>query len=73
MYKIIDSKKIKIPKEIHNKNYKIKESFFYPLTESEKERVSTEVMVDNTNNNIIGYIKIKLDKETIGIVNIYKK
>ena len=30
-------------------------------------------MVDNTNNNIIGYIKIKLDKETIGIVNIYKK
>lgn len=73
MYKIIDSKKIKIPKEIHNKNYKIKESFFYPLTESEKERVSTEVMIDNTNNNIIGYIKIKLDKETIGIVNIYKK
>lgn len=73
MYKIIDKNNFKISNELYEGEVKIKESFFYPLTKSEKKLVSTKVILDKAENNILGHIKIEMNKNTIGIINIYKR
>lgn len=73
MYKIIDKENFKISKEMYEGEIKIKESFYYPLTKNEKKSITTEIILENENNDILGYIKIKMNDNTIGIVNIYKQ
>ena len=73
LYKIIDKDNFSYNKKIFSNDIYLKESFYYPLKESELDRVSTIVKVNNNNNKIGGNISIKLDNKEIGSVNIYKK
>lgn len=73
LYKIIDKDNFFYNKKIFSNDIYLKESFYYPLKESELDRVSTIVKVNNNNNKVSGNISIKLDNKEIGSVNIYKK
>ena len=55
MYKIIDKNNFKISNELYEGEVKIKESFFYPLTKSEKKLVST-----NSNDEVFNFIIRKM-------------
>lgn len=74
-YTIIDKKEFKLENSIYKKDAYIKESFIYPLTKSEKEKIKTTIILlkDEEIKDIIGYIEIFLDEEKIGQVNIYKE
>lgn len=72
MYKIIDKKNIQSYLNTKKQKYKISENFFYPIKSSEKELISTEVtMYETEQSEIAGHIRIKLKEEIIGTVNIY--
>lgn len=73
MYKIIDKEKFKISKEIYDGKVSIKESYYYPLTENEKDNITTEIIINKQEPEIIGYINVKLYEKTIGTINIYKQ
>ena len=52
----------------------LKDSFYYPWTKDEIDKVSTLVRInDNKNSNVAGKINVYLDKKEIGQVPIYKK
>lgn len=73
-YKIVDKKKFSIGKEFIKDNVYIKKSFYYPLTDEEKEKIKTIVKIEKKNyKNKIGYIDILLNNTHIGKVDIYVK
>ena len=52
----------------------IKESFYYPLSKDEQDRVTTLVKITGERKNKkVGEVIIKLDDKEIGKLNIYKK
>lgn len=76
-YKIIDKNTFHISDDYYQSNVYIKDSFSYPLKESEVENVSTKVTLEKerkrTDGEQVGVIEIKLAKDTIGTVPIYIK
>ena len=74
MYKIIDKNNFKISKELYSGKIKLSNSFYYPLTNKEKQNIKTEITIleQTKATSQIGYVKIKLGENVIGIVDIYK-
>ena len=74
-YLLLDKNNFKIDKNFCNKEVYLKESFSYPLTDLEVDKVKTVLSLENKNskNKIVGNINIYLDKELIGRVDIYQK
>ena len=69
-YIVVDKNKFKF----NNKSLYLKNSFKYPLTKSESNRIVTSVnLYDNPVSDSYGYVLVKLDDKVIGSVNIYKK
>lgn len=57
-----------------NDNLYIKESFSYPLTEKEKNNITTKIdMNKETKNNIKGYLYVYLDDQIIKKIDVYSK
>lgn len=77
MYKVLNHKKFKIDNAYYPDDVYIKEDFFYPLTEDEKEKVQVEVhltKLDNyKNNDIVGVIQVKLDGKVVHAQNVHVK
>lgn len=76
-YTIIDKDEFKIDKEYFKDKLYIKESFKYPLTKNETEKIQTIVKIEKTknykNNDKVGHIEITLDNEILKKINIYVK
>lgn len=74
-YIIINKNNFKTNKQIYNGAATIKESFVYPLTETEKKQITTEIhlLKKQDISKKIGYIDIKLKDKKIGKVFIYKQ
>ena len=73
--KIVDQNSIKdIIKNTKEKIY-IKNDFTFPLTTEEVSQIKTEVILFDKKDilNQIGYVRIKLNNQIIGKVNLYKK
>ena len=71
MYKIIDKDNFKISHAEYD-SPTLTESFYYPLTNSEKQEISTEIIFyAQQQHNKIGYINIKLKDKKIGSLEIY--
>ena len=72
-YVIVDRKRFKILSSSNSKYY-LKKSFCYPLSKKEIDSLKTVVNIKtNQNNNSVGTIKVFLEEEEIGKLNIYKK
>ena len=71
-YKIIDKNNFNVTDESNNKLY-IKKDFYYPLTQSELNKIKTVVYLKNINSTQKGVITIYLKKEKIGSIPIYKE
>ena len=70
-YKIIDKNTFKIPNNNTN-NYYLKNNVYYPLTNKEKDKINTKIIIENK-DNILGKISISLNNKVIHEENIYKK
>ena len=71
-YTIIDKNTFYIDKNFYKEHLYLKESFIYPLKESELNQITTRVELVNTNKQV-GQIKIYLKNNQIGEVPIYKR
>ncbi len=71
-YLVLDKKNFKIPKSLTSCNYYIKKNFFYPITENEKDKIKTKIIIDNK-DNVLGRISISLEDKVIHEENIYKE
>lgn len=73
LYKIIDKETFKIPESLYQGKYELKSSFIYPVSKDEISHITTEIVILNKKiDRTIGYVNIKLNDKTIGIVDIYK-
>lgn len=74
-YKIVDEKTIKIDDNFFKDKIYIKESFQYPLTDKEKDLVKVIATLNKNkkykNKDIVGNVRVLLDKEEIFKTNIY--
>lgn len=76
LYTIIDKNNFKMDSNFVDSEVYINESFSYPLSEAELDKVTTVVKINSKLNNkdkIVGNIIIKLDDLEIGKIDIYKK
>lgn len=73
-YNIIDKNNFYIDSSLVDRKLYIKDSFSYPLRESEINNVSTIVKIakNATKDNIIGKVIIKLDNKDIGSIDIFE-
>lgn len=73
-YKIVDKNHFSIDKEFVDEDIYLKESFYYPLKESEVEQVKTIVsFINHPSTSVIGKIQIYLNEDKIGSIDIYKQ
>ena len=74
-YTIINKENFRISKEWYDGNLYIKESFSYPLTNDEIDKIITEISIDKITrkNSKVGRITIKLDNQIIGNIDIYNQ
>lgn len=74
-YKILNSKKFKIDDSYYPDEIYIKNDFYYPLTEDEKDRVKVEVKLTKLNHyrndDSVGIVIVKLDDEEINSQKVY--
>ena len=71
-YTIIDKNTFYIDKNFYKENIYLKESFIYPLKESELKQITTRVELVSHKEQV-GQIKIYLQNKQIGEVPIYKR
>ena len=71
-YTIIDKNTFYIDKNFYKENIYLKESFIYPLKESELKQITTTVELVSHKEQV-GQIKIYLQNKQIGEVPIYKR
>lgn len=76
-YKILDKNKFSVNKSFFKDSLYIKESFYYPLTEEEKENIKTVVKITKKkgykNKQQVGRVDIYLGNEKIDSVKVYVK
>lgn len=76
-YKILDKNKFSVNKSFFKDSLYIKESFYYPLTEEEKEIIKTVVKITKKkgykNKQQVGRVDIYLGNEKIDSVKVYVK
>lgn len=73
-YLIVDKKNFRIDEDYIDGEVYLKDSFYYPLTKNEIDKISTLVSINkNKKSNVAGKINVYLDKKEIGKVAIYKK
>lgn len=70
-YTIIDKNNFSIDSSFYDGNPYIKESFAYPLTLEETEKIKTILNISKTKTEKIGTIKIYLEDNKIGEIPIY--
>ena len=70
-YLIIDKNSFKVPNNLFQDKYYIRNSFYYPVTQDEKKKLETKIMVENK-NNILGKISVSLNQKVIHEEPIYK-
>ena len=74
-YKILDKNKFNIDSTYYPDRVYIKEDFFYPLTESEKEEVKVLVKLTKLsnykNNDDVGSVSVSIGKEEIYNEKVY--
>ncbi len=71
-YLIVNKDTFKLNYDEDNKLY-IDESFSYPLTKEEKNKITTKIDMINSKNNIKGYLYVYLDDEIIKKIEIKEK
>lgn len=70
---IIKKGKYSFPNEYYSGEVEIENSFYYPLTKTEKQNIKTELHIESNNTSKKqSYVEIKLNEETIGTVPIKK-
>lgn len=72
-YKIIDKNSFYIDKNLVGDDVYLLDDFFYPLTDSETDKVKTVVNINNNSKKKAGNIVIYLNDNIIGNVPIYRK
>ncbi len=73
-YTVVDKNNFRMDKNFYPGDLYLKDSFIYPLTEEEANRIKTTVHIDSkTKEEKVGEIKISLDNQIIGSLNIYNK
>lgn len=75
-YKIIDKNNFNVENNDTKEVFYLKQSFSYPLTEAETEKIKTLVNLENKNSNSREYegkITIYLNNQKIGQLKIYRK
>ena len=72
-YTIIDKDTFSIDKNFVKGKPYLKESFTYPLEETELKDITTKIVINNKNTKQVGEIKIYLKNELIGNIPIYNK
>ena len=70
-YLIIDKNTFKIPDSLFKDKYYLKNNFYYPVTNDEKEKIETKILVENK-DDILGKISILLNNKVIHEEPIYK-
>ena len=74
-YTILDKDKFHVDDFIFNDNVYIKESFKYPLSDKEKDKVKTVLKIQKNsnykNNDKVGEVVIYLDKDIIGNIDVF--
>ena len=71
-YEILDKNSFHVDSTLEGKLY-IKNSFSYPLTKEEQEKISKKMTFNGKKENIVGQVNIYLDNELIHQENIYLK
>ena len=69
-YLILDKNSFNYKSNLDGKLY-IKNSFIYPLTKEEKDKISKKIMFNNKTKNEVGEILIYLDKDLIHKEKVY--
>lgn len=76
-YKILDKNKFNVSKSFFKDDLYLKESFYYPLTEEEKDSIKTVVKITKKkgykNKQQVGKVDIYLGKKKIDSVPVYVK
>ena len=73
-YKVIDAKTFPITLKTNNKKAYIKEDITYPITASEKEKISIKIMLyDEKQNDVIGELKAYFNVDEFKSIKIYEK
>ncbi|MBR3661127.1 MAG: D-alanyl-D-alanine carboxypeptidase [Bacilli bacterium] len=70
-YLIIDKNSFKIPNSLFKDKYYLKNNFYYPITNSEKDKIETKILTLEK-DNILGKISVSLNKKIIHEEPIYK-
>ena len=74
LYNVVDKDNFNIDSYFLKDKVFLKKSFYYPLRRDELDDVSTLIKISNeTYEDIVGEVDIKLKDEEIGKVNIYKR
>lgn len=73
-YKIVDKNNFVVSKDFSNQDVYLKESFYYPLMDSEVKEVRTVIhFFDRVSSNHVGVVNIFLNNRKIGSLPIYAK
>lgn len=71
-YKIVDKNNFQVSKDLFKQDVYLKQSFYYPLTESEIEDVKTVAhFFTSPSSDKVGVVNIYLDKQKIGSLSIF--
>ena len=72
-YLLLDKDNFIYKNNLKNENLYIKNSFYYPLTEEEKENISYNLVITNTKKDETGKVEVLLNNKVIKEEKIYKE
>ncbi len=72
-YTILDKDKFKVDSSLFKDDYYLKNSFSYPLTSNEKDKIRTKIIVNDKDSDTLGSVKVLLNNKVIHEEVIYKK
>ena len=74
LYKILDKNNFFYDDSLIDRKLYIKNSFSYPLTSDEVDKVYTTIKIgNNSREGVVGRVIVKLDNDVIGSVNLYER
>ncbi len=71
-YLLLSKDNFKVDGNLFKCNYLIKNDFTYPLTEKEKDNITTRVIVNDKDNTYLGMVEILLNNKVIHQEKIYE-